>query len=166
MKCKHKKTNAVRELERLNIDVEIVQYEVDEDDLSAVNAASKVQIPMERIFKTLVLRGDDPKKDIVVVVIPGAMELDLKKLAALSGNKKVEMVHVKELQSLTGYIRGGCSPVGIKKPYPVFIDESAFNFTSVSISAGQRGLQMIISPEDLVLATRAAKGQLTRKPLD
>lgn len=163
MKCKHKKTNAVRELERLNIEIEIVQYEVDENDLSAVNAASKVQIPVERIFKTLVLRGDDPKKDIVVAVIPGAMELDLKKLAALSGNKKVEMVAVKELQALTGYIRGGCSPVGIKKGYPVYIDDSAFNFTSVSVSAGQRGLQMIISPEDLVLSTGATRGRFTRK---
>ena len=158
----NRKTNAVRELERLGISVEILEYEVDEEDLSAVAAASKVSLPIERIFKTLVARGDDPKRDIVMACIPGASELDLKKLAALSGNKRMEMVHLKELLPMTGYVRGGCSPIGAKKSYPIYLDESAVGHETIAVSAGQRGLQMILSPEDLIKATDATVGRLTR----
>lgn len=158
----NKKTNAVRELERLGIALSLMSYEVDENDLSAVAAAGKVDFPLDRIFKTLVLRGDDPRKDIIMACIPGAKELDLKKLASLSGNKKLEMVHLNELLSLTGYVRGGCSPVGTKKGYPVYIDESAMIYETISVSAGQRGLQMILSPDDLIRVTEATVGSLIR----
>lgn len=158
----NKKTNAVRELERLGIALSLMSYEVDENDLSAVAASGKVDFPLDRIFKTLVLRGDDPRKDIIMACIPGAKELDLKKLASLSGNKKLEMVHLNELLSLTGYVRGGCSPVGAKKGYPVYIDESALIHDTISVSAGQRGLQMILSPDDLIRATEATVGSLIR----
>ncbi|MDY3868948.1 MAG: Cys-tRNA(Pro) deacylase [Pyramidobacter sp.] len=159
---KAEKTNAVREAERLKIPVSVVSYEVDEDDLSAVHAAQTLNFPVERIYKTLVLRADGRAKDLLVAVIPGAMELDLKKLAALAGRGKVEMVHMKELFELTGYIRGGCSPLGMKKKLPTFIDSSALTFETIAVSAGRRGLQMILPPADLCRAANAVTGAIAR----
>ncbi len=143
-----KKTNAARHLDDLKIDYKLVEYEIDESDLSAESVARKVSLPLERVFKTLVARGD--KTGVLMTCIPGDAELDLKAIATISGNKKVEMVHVKEIQQLTGYLRGGVSPIGTKKPYPIFLDQSAMRFPFVSISAGVRGSQIFISPGDLV----------------
>jgi Cys-tRNA(Pro)/Cys-tRNA(Cys) deacylase len=145
-----KKTNAARYLDRLNIDYRIVEYEVDESDLSAESVAKKVDLPPEQVFKTLVARGD--KTGVFMACIPGNMELDLKAMAAVSENKNAEMVHVGEIQQLTGYIRGGVSPIGTKKYYPIFLDESAMGFPLISISAGLRGSQIFISPGDLIKA--------------
>jgi Cys-tRNA(Pro)/Cys-tRNA(Cys) deacylase len=145
-----KKTNAARYLDRLNIDYRIVEYEVDELDLSAESVAKKVDLPPEQVFKTLVARGD--KTGVFMACIPGNMELDLKAMAAVSGNKNAEMVHVGEIQQLTGYIRGGVSPIGAKKYYPIFLDESAIGFPLISVSAGLRGSQIFISPGDLMKA--------------
>ena len=143
------KTNAARLLDQLKIAYELIPYEVDEEHLGAEHIAETLGEPIERIFKTLVLRGD--REGLFVCVIPGASEVDLKKAAKVTGNKKLEMIHVKELQPLTGYIRGGCSPIGMKKPLPTWFHESVY------CSAGQRGLQFHLSPADLV---RAAKGSL------
>ncbi len=142
-----RKTNAARLLDSLNISYKIVEYEVDESDLSAENVAKKINLPPEQVFKTLVVRGD--KAGILLACIPGGAELDLKALAQISGNKKVEMVHVKEILQLTGYVRGGVSPMGTRKNYPVYLDESAMNFPFISISAGVRGCQLLIQPEGL-----------------
>ena len=143
-----KKTNAARFLDSLNIDFKLCEYEIDELDLSAESVAKKVNLPPGQVFKTLVARGD--KTGVLMACIPGNSELDLKAMATESGNKKVEMVHVKEIQQLTGYIRGGVSPIGTKKHYPTFLDESAMKFPFISISAGARGSQIFISPGDLV----------------
>jgi len=145
-----KKTNAARLLESLNIDFKLIEYEVDESDLSAESVAKKVGLPPEQVFKTLVARGD--RIGVLMACIPGHAELDLKAIATVSGNKKVEMVHVKEIQQLTGYIRGGVSPIGTKKRYPIFLDESGMKFPFISISAGARGSQIFISPKDLINA--------------
>ena len=145
-----KKTNAARYLDSLKVSYKLFEYETDESDLSAENVATKVNLPPEQVFKTLVARGD--KTGVLIACIPGNAELDLKAFAAASGNKKVEMVHVKEIQQLTGYIRGGVSPIAIKKRYSVFLDKSAVTFPYISISAGERGLQIVISPEDLLKA--------------
>jgi Cys-tRNA(Pro)/Cys-tRNA(Cys) deacylase len=145
-----KKTNAARYLDSLNIDYKLCEYEIDESDLSAESVAKKVGLPPEQVFKTLVARGD--KTGVLMTCIPGNSELDLKAIAAMSGNKKVEMVHVKEIQQLTGYVRGGVSPIGTKKRYPIFLDESAIKFPLISISAGARGSQIFISPGDLMKA--------------
>ncbi len=142
------KTIACRLLDTMKIPYTLHEYDWDEDALDALTVAAKVGIAPEQIFKTLVLRGD--KTGVVMAVIPGNKELDLKALAAASGNKRVEMVHVKELQSLTGYIRGGVSPLGGKKHYPIFIDESVKNLNPVSVSAGRRGLQIFLQGTDLV----------------
>jgi Cys-tRNA(Pro)/Cys-tRNA(Cys) deacylase len=149
-----KKTNAARILDGLKISYELREYEVDEDDLSALSVAHKVNLPIEQVFKTLVLRGD--KNGVVVACVPGNAELDLKALAVVSGNKKVEMVNIKELLQLTGYIRGGCSPIGLKKPYPVYLHESAKDFLFISISAGIRGCQVLIAADDVVNAVKAS----------
>ena len=143
-----KKTNAVRHLDDLKIDYKLVEYEIDESDLSAESVARKVGLLPEQVFKTLVARGD--KTGVLMACIAGNAELDLKAMAEVSGNKKVEMVHVKEIQQLTGYIRGGVSPIGAKKRYPIFLDESAMRFPFISISAGARGSQIFISPGDLI----------------
>ncbi len=158
------KTNAVREAERLKISVSVVEYDADEDDLSAVHAAESSPVPLERIYKTLVLRDCDHVRDLLVAVVPGAMELDLKKLASLAGRHKVEMIHMKELFDLTGYVRGGCSPLGMKKKLPTFVDESALAFETIAVSAGRRGLQMLLPPADLVRAARARVGTIARRP--
>jgi Cys-tRNA(Pro)/Cys-tRNA(Cys) deacylase len=145
-----KKTNAARSLDGLKIDYKLYEYEIDESDLSAERVAKKMGLPPEQVFKTLVARGD--KTGVLMACIQGNSELDLKAIAAVSGNKKVEMVHVKEIQQLTGYIRGGVSPIGTKKRYPIFLDESATKFPFISISAGTRGSQIFIAPGDLMKA--------------
>ena len=153
------KTNAARILDQAGISYKLIPYEVDESDLSAVTVARKVGIPPEQIFKSIVVRGD--KTGVLIACIPADKELDLKALAQLSGNKKVEVVHLKEVQPLTGYIRGGVSPLGTKKKYPVFFDETVEIVDGLSISAGMRGLQIFISPEDLLQVTEAKTGAIT-----
>jgi Cys-tRNA(Pro)/Cys-tRNA(Cys) deacylase len=154
------KTIAARMLDQLKISYELRAYEVDEAELDAITVARKVDMPPEATFKTLVARGD--KSGVVMACIPGNSELDLKKMAAVTGNKRLELVAVKEIQSLTGYIRGGVSPLGSKKKYPLFLDESVLGHSRISVSAGQRGLQMILSPEDLQRATGAALVAITK----
>ena len=155
---KIKKTNAARILDNLKIPYEIKTYEVDEDDLSAVHVAETAGIDISTVFKTLVTRGD--KTGILMAVINGNDEINLKHLAKASGNKSVEMIALKELLPLTGYVRGGCSPLGAKKDYPVFLDSKALTHEKISISAGQRGMQLILSPQDLVKATNATVADL------
>jgi len=156
-----KKTNTARILDKLRIIYELLEYEVDELDLSAENAAQKMEQPLKQVFKTLVIRGD--RTGIVVACIPGGEELNLKTLASISGNKKVEMIHLKEIKSLTGYIRGGVSPLAMKKNYPTYIDESAFQFPFIIFSAGVRGLQLKVNPHDLLKAIQLISGKLTIK---
>ena len=150
------KTNAARLLDQMKIQYELIPYEVDENDLGAAHIAEQLNQPIERLFKTLVLRGD--KTGLFVCVIPGAEEVDLKKAAKVTGNKKVEMIHVKELLPLTGYIRGGCSPIGMKKPLPTWFHQSLTDYDTVFCSAGIRGLQFRLAPQDLL---RAAHGTLS-----
>ena len=157
---KQKKTNAARILDNLGISYEIKEYKVDLEDLSATHVAKEAGMPIDMVFKTLVARGD--KSGVIMAVIPGAMELDLKSLAAVSGNKRVEMVHLKEVQTLTGYIRGGCSPLGAKKEYPVYLDSHAEKQDIIAISAGIRGEQLLLSPFDLARATRAVIASIAR----
>ena len=154
----NKKTNAARALDTLGVPYRIQEYPVDEAHLDAIHVAQEVGMPPEQVFKTLCVRGD--KTGVVFAVIPGNGELDLKKLARVSGNKRAELVPLKELLPLTGYIRGGCSPLGAKKNYPVFMDETAQLFDEVAVSAGQRGMQLIAAPDDLVRATRATLADL------
>ena len=146
-----KKTNAARILDFQSISYKLIEYEVDESDLSAATLAKKIGEDIEHIFKTLVLRGD--KTGIFVCVIPGSAEVDLKKAAKISGNKNCVMVQQKELLPYTGYIRGGCSPLGMKKPYPTYIHETCQLFDPIFVSAGQRGLQFKINPDDLIKVT-------------
>ena len=148
-----KKTNAARLLDSKGISYELAEYEVNENDLSAVSLATKIGQEVEQVFKTLVLRGD--KTGVFVAVISGNAEVDLKKAAKISGNKNCAMVHQKELLGLTGYIRGGCTPLGMKKPYPIYIHETCRLFDQIYISAGQRGLQIKLNPEDLIRMTEA-----------
>jgi Cys-tRNA(Pro)/Cys-tRNA(Cys) deacylase len=142
------KTNAARILDKLNIRYDLIPYEVDEADLSAISVAAKLGQNIDQVFKTLVLEGN--KTGIFVCVIPGGEELDLKKAAQASGNKSVMMIPVKEILELTGYIRGGCSPLGMKKKYPAFIDETCSLYDYIFVSAGIRGLQIKIAPDDLI----------------
>ena len=148
-----KKTNAVRLLDKEKIKYELIEYAVNEDDLAASHIAEELNQNLSQVFKTLVLRGN--KTGPIVAVIPGDKELNLKEIAKVSGNKSVEMIHVKELLGLTGYIRGGCSPIGMKKKFPTFINESCQSFDYIMISAGVRGMQIKINPMDLVQATKA-----------
>ncbi len=159
-KKKDAKTNAARILDTLGISYELKTYEVDENNLSAVHVAESVGMPIEMVYKTLVCRGD--KNGVLMAVIPGGGELDLKALAAASGNKRVEMVHLKEVFGLTGYIRGGCSPLGAKKDYPVYLDASAEAQEIIAISAGKRGEQIILKPADLVQAAKATVVTVSR----
>ena len=159
-KKKQQKTNAARILDRLGIDYELKDYEVDESDLSAVHVAASVGMPIEQVYKTLVVRGD--RNGIMMAVIQGDLELDLKSLASASGNKRAEMVHLKEVFALTGYIRGGCSPLGAKKDYPVYLDERALEQDSIAISAGKRGEQIVLEPTDLVKAASATIANIAR----
>jgi Cys-tRNA(Pro)/Cys-tRNA(Cys) deacylase len=147
------KTNAARILDAAGIRYEIREYEVDENDLSAPHVAEAIGMPPEQVFKTLVARGD--RAGVLMACIPANSELDLKGLAAASGNKKVELTAVKEVLGLTGYIRGGVSPVGTKKPYPFYLDETAELWEVISVSAGVRGQQMLLAPADLARVTEA-----------
>ncbi len=165
------KTNAARLLDQLGIEYELRAYEVDPEDLAAETVAAKIGMPPEQVFKTLVARpvgSRSPGKDwhgVVMAVIPGDRELDLKALAAAAGEKKIELVAVKELQALTSYIRGGVTALAGKREYPVFVDETIELFDVVSISAGMRGLQILIAPGDYLRATKgtiAALGQSKR----
>ena len=142
------KTNAVRLLEKERVSFTLVEYEVDESDLSAASVAAKAGFDLEQVFKTLVLRGSSG--NIFVCVIPGGYELNLKKASQVAKEKKVELVAVKEILSLTGYIRGGCSPIGMKKNYPTYIDETCQLHERIYVSAGIRGLQVLIAPDDLI----------------
>lgn len=153
------KTNAARILDELGIGYEIQESEVDLSDLSATTMAKKIGADPSTVFKTLVARGD--KTGIVLACIPGNAELNLKAFAKASGNKRVEMVHLKEVFPLTGYIRGGCSPLGLKKNYPIYIDESAILYEEIYVSAGQRGVQLRLNPDDLLRACHASYAQLT-----
>ncbi|AMJ40283.1 Cys-tRNA(Pro) deacylase [Anaerotignum propionicum] len=155
------KTNVMRLLETAGISYRTAEYEYDENNLSGLNAAEKIGIPAEQVFKTLVTRGD--KTGILVFCVPVNMELDLKKAAAVSGNKKLEMTHVKELLALTGYIRGGCSPVGMKKKYPTYIDETAILFDEIAVSAGVRGEQVILKPDDLIAFVEGIEADITKE---
>lgn len=141
------KTNAARLLDKAGIPYELIPYEVDESDLSAIHVAQLLEEPVEQVFKTLVLKGD--KTGYFVCIIPGDKELDLKKAAKTSGNKNCDMIPMKDLLSITGYIRGACSPIGMKKQFPAFIHESFKDYEHIYISAGQRGLQIKIDPIDL-----------------
>ena len=156
-----KKTNAARILDRLKISYELIEYEVDESDLSAVHLAATAGVPIEKVFKTLVLEGD--KTGHFVCIVPGGEEIDLKKAALASSNKKVAMIPMKELETLTGYIRGGCSPLGMKKNFPVYIDTSAFDQPMIHISAGVRGMQIKLAPADLVFACKAKKAEIVQE---
>jgi Cys-tRNA(Pro)/Cys-tRNA(Cys) deacylase len=154
-----KKTNAARQLDNLKIDYRLCEYEVDESDLTAESVARKVNLPLSQVFKTLVARGD--KTGVFLACIPGDMELDLKTTAEVSGNKKVEMVSLKEIQPLTGYVRGGVSPIGTKKRYPVYLDEGSVKFPFISISAGIRGCQIFIEPGGLIKVLQASLGKIS-----
>ncbi len=154
------KTNAARILEAAGIPFEIREYTVDEDDLSAPRVAEKIGLPPEQVFKTLVARGD--RTGVLIACIPAAAELDLKALAGASGNKKIELVAVKEVLGLTGYIRGGVSPIGLKKPYPLFLDETAGLWNVISVSAGVRGAQLLLSPADLARLVNATPADIAR----
>jgi Cys-tRNA(Pro)/Cys-tRNA(Cys) deacylase len=147
------KTNAARMLDAAGIHYELREYAVDENDLSAPHVAGQIGMPPEQVFKTLVVRGD--RTGVLLASIPANTELDLKALAAASGNKKVELVAVKEVLGLTGYIRGGVSPVGTRKPYPLYLDETADLWDSLAVSAGIRGCQMLLAPADLERAVEA-----------
>ena len=157
---KNKKTNAARILDRLKMSYAIKEYEVDLDELRAVHVAEAAGMNVKMVFKTLVCRGD--KTGVLMACIPGDGELDMKALAAVSGNKRVEMVHLKEVLGLTGYVRGGCSPLGAKKNYPVYLNETCRNYERIAISAGIRGQQLILSPDDLVKAVDAVVANLIR----
>ena len=151
-------TNAARILQRLGIHFQLREYEVDEADLSAENVAGKVGLPLDQVWKTLVARGD--RTGVLFAVLAGSATLDLKALAKLSGNRRVETVPLKEVQPLTGYIRGGVTTLGGKKDYPVFVDETIELFDVVAVSAGVRGTQILIAPADYLRATGAAVGAI------
>ena len=146
------KTNAVRLLDQLGVAYELREYEVDPDDLRAESVAAKIGMPPEQVFKTLVARGD--RNGICLAVIPGDNELNLKQLAAASGDRKINLVPLKEVLPLTGYIRGGVTAFAAKKDYPVYVDETIELFEVVSVSAGTRGLQIILKPEDYLSVTK------------
>ncbi|MDF2590098.1 MAG: ybaK/ebsC protein [Anaerocolumna sp.] len=153
------KTNVMRLLDQANIPYKTIEYEVDESDLSGEHVAKQIGFPMEQVFKTLVAKGD--KKGIIVFCIPVNTELNLKKAATAIGDKKIEMIHVKDLLSITGYIRGGCSPIGMKKKFPTYIDETVVLFDEITVSAGIRGCQIVINPEELKDYINATVCELT-----
>lgn len=153
MKDKINKTNAARLLDKAKITYELIPYEVDENDLAATHVAAQLGENIEQVFKTLVLRGD--RNGYFVCVIPGNHEVDLKLAAKASGNKKADLIPMKELLPVTGYVRGGCSPIGMKKEFPTFIHESCLQFGYIYISAGVRGMQIRIDPKDLICYVRA-----------
>ena len=155
------KTNAARLLDSLNIQYEVREYEVDPDDLAAESVARKVGLPAEQVFKTLVARGD--KHGVCFAVVPGDQQLDLKALAHLTGDKKIDTVALKEVQPLTGYIRGGVTALAAKKNYPAFVDETIELFDVISISAGVRGAQLLLAPADYLRATNAKTGPIAKQ---
>lgn len=155
------KTNAARLLDKARINYELISYEVDESDLSAIHVAKQLNEPIEQLFKTLILKGD--KSGYFVCIIPGAEELDLKLAAKISGSKSCQMILMKDLLSVTGYIRGACSPIGMKKKYPTYIHSTCENFEFIYISAGQRGLQIKIAPNDLIKVIEATISILVEK---
>lgn len=157
--AKVKKTNVMRILDRHKIVYDTKTYAYTEDDLSGIHAAAELGMDAARLFKTLVGKGN--KTGIVVFCIPSNRELDMKKAAAVSGNKHVELLHVKDLPGITGYIRGGCSPIGMKKQFSTYIDASAEDFDTISISAGQRGLQVLLPASCICTVTGAAMASLT-----
>ena len=156
------KTNATRQLDNAGIAYELREYEVDPDDLRAVKVAHQIGLPPEQVFKTLAVKGD--KHGVVLAVVPGDQELDLKALARSSGNRSMELVPVGQLQSLTGYIRGGVTALACKKHYPVYLDESAVLHAVIAVSAGIRGTQILLAPQDYVGATGATLIALARPP--
>jgi Cys-tRNA(Pro)/Cys-tRNA(Cys) deacylase len=151
-------TNAARILERMGIHFELREYDVDESDLSAETVAAKVGLPLDQVWKTLVARGD--RTGVLLAVLPGSTTLDLKALAKLSGNRSADTVALKEVQPLTGYVRGGVTALGGKKDYPVFVDETIAAFDVVAVSAGVRGTQMVLAPADYLRATQAMVGAI------
>jgi Cys-tRNA(Pro)/Cys-tRNA(Cys) deacylase len=155
------KTNAARLLDSLGISYELREYEADPQDLSAETVARKVGLPPEQVFKTLVARGD--RTGVLLAVVPGDAELDLKALARLSGNRKVELVPLREVQQLTGYVRGGVTALAGNKDYPVFADETLELFDAVSVSAGIRGTQILLAPADYLRAVNARLGAISRE---
>ncbi len=157
------KTNAARILDRLKISYEVRTYEADENNLGAEIAAAKLGLPAEQVFKTLVVRTD--LKQVVLACIPASAELDLKTLGAAAGGKRAEMVPLQEVQPLTGYIRGGVSPLGTRKPLPVYLDHSAQGWPTISVSAGIRGCQLLVAPKDLVRAANATVCEIARSPV-
>ena len=158
--AKKSKTNAMRLLDQAGIEYGFYEYEYSEDDLSGNHAASYLGISEDEMFKTLVARSDNNL--LSVFVIPVSSNLDLKKAASASGHKKVEMIHVRELVGLTGYMRGGCSPIGMKKPYPTYIDETCILYDRIYISAGKRGEMLSINPEELIDFVGAETADLTK----
>lgn len=147
------KTNVARLLDKAKVEYELIPYDVDENDLSAVHVAASLGEDIEQVFKTLVLQGD--KTGYFVCVIPGEHEVDLKLAAKVSGNKKCDLIPMKELLPLTGYIRGGCSPIGMKKHFPTYIHETCMSFPYIYVSAGVRGLQIKIASQDLIREAKA-----------
>jgi Cys-tRNA(Pro)/Cys-tRNA(Cys) deacylase len=154
------KTNAARLLDQLGIAYELREYEVDPNDLAAETVAAKIGLPPQQVFKTLVARGD--RAGVSMAVIPGDQELDLKALATATGERKIQLVPVKELQSLTGYIRGGVTALAAKRDFPVYVEETIELFDMISISAGQRGLQILLAPADYLRATKATLAALSQ----
>jgi Cys-tRNA(Pro)/Cys-tRNA(Cys) deacylase len=152
------KTNACRLLDKMKISYELREYDVDLEDLSALAVAHKIGLPVAQVWKTLAVRGD--RLGVSMAVIAGDRELDLKGLARLSGDKKLELLSLKEVQPVTGYVRGGVTALAAKKDFPVYVDEGVRAFSIVSVSAGQRGLQILLHPEDLVRATHATTGPI------
>ena len=155
------KTNAMRRLDAAKIPYQILEYEVDENDLSGMHIAEQLGFPPEQMFKTLVAKGD--KTGPLVFCIPVAEEIDLRRAASITGNKKIEMVHVKDLLSLTGYIRGGVSPIGMKKAFPTYVDENALQFEQITVSSGTRGAQLLLSRAELLHFLGAKTADLAAK---
>lgn len=152
------KTNAVRLLDEAKISYELREYDVDPNDLAAESVAQKIGMSAEQVFKTLVVRGD--RSGVMLAVLPGDSELNLKALSKVSGDRKIEMVPLKEVQPLTGYIRGGVTALACKKDYPVYLDETAILFEIISVSAGVRGTQIVLNPEDYIKITRATTAEI------
>ena len=157
------KTNAMRRLDSAKIKYEIKTYIVDENDLSGIHIADQIGIPYDQCFKTLVANGD--KTGPVVFCIPCHKEIDLKRAASVTGNKKIEMIHVKDLLQLTGYIRGGVSPIGMKKKFPTYIDETCLSFERITVSSGTKGAQLLLSVAELLLFVDAKTASLTQQSL-
>jgi Cys-tRNA(Pro)/Cys-tRNA(Cys) deacylase len=152
------KTNAVRILEDLGVKFELRDYTVDPEDLSAESVAAKIGLPADQVFKTLVVRGD--RNGVCLAVVPGNAELDLKALARLTGDRRMELAALKDVQPLTGYIRGGVTALACKKDYPVYLDETAILFDVISVSAGVRGTQILLKPDDYINAVGATPGEI------